>query len=173
MNSPTLVSFKIILANLNCLPLYTSYNKLVKSYQKIMMGFILNCIKSIESLGSINILTLSNLPTHEHDIYSPCLLFFNILRSEYRFYMYFLCFFPLWFYQNTIHMPSYCSVAQSCLPLCDHMDCRTPGSSVFHYLPEFVQTPVHRVGDAIQPSHPLLSPSPPDFNLSHHQGLSQ
>ena len=53
------------------------------------------------------------------------------------------------------------SVAQSCLTLCDPMDCSTPGLPVHHQLPEFTQTLVHRVGDAIQPSHPLSSPSPP------------
>ena len=53
------------------------------------------------------------------------------------------------------------------------MDCSTPGFPVHHQLPELVQTHVHRVGDAIQPSHPLLSPSPPTFNLSQHQGLFQ
>ena len=52
------------------------------------------------------------------------------------------------------------------------MDCSTPGFPVHHQLPEFAQTPVHRVGDAIQPSHPLSSPSPPALNLSQHQGLS-
>ena len=63
------------------------------------------------------------------------------------------------------------SVAQSCLALCDPMDCSTPGLPVHHQLPEFTQTPVHWVGDAIQPSHPLSSPSPPALNLSRHQGL--
>jgi len=53
------------------------------------------------------------------------------------------------------------------------MDCRTPGFPVHHQLPELTQTHVHRVGDAIQPSHPLSSPSSPAFNLSHHQGLFQ
>ena len=53
--------------------------------------------------------------------------------------------------------------------LCDSMDCSTPGLPVHHQLPEFTQTHVHWVGDAIQPSHPLSSPSPPTFNLSHHQ----
>jgi len=53
------------------------------------------------------------------------------------------------------------------------MDCSTPGFPVLHYLPEFAQTHVHWVGDAIQPSHSLLPPSPPVFNLSQHQGLSQ
>jgi len=51
------------------------------------------------------------------------------------------------------------------------MDCSTPGPPVLHHLQDFVQTHVHRVGDAIQPSPPLLSPSPPAFNLSQHQGL--
>ena len=63
------------------------------------------------------------------------------------------------------------SVAQSCPTLCNPMDCSTPGLHVHHQLPEFTQMHVHRVGDAIQPSHPLLSPSPPIFNLSQHQGL--
>ena len=63
------------------------------------------------------------------------------------------------------------SVAQSCLTLCDPMDCSTPGLLVHHQLPELTQTHVHWVGDAIQPSHPLLPPSPPDFSLSQHQGL--
>ena len=52
-----------------------------------------------------------------------------------------------------------------------HLDCSTPGFPVYHQLPELTQTHVHRVGDAIQPSHPLSSPSPPTFNLAHHQGL--
>ena len=51
------------------------------------------------------------------------------------------------------------------------MDCSTPGFPVHHQLPELTQTHVHRVGDSIQPSHPLLSPSPPVLNLSQHQGL--
>ena len=63
------------------------------------------------------------------------------------------------------------SVAQSCPTLCDPMYCSTPGLPVHHQLPEFTQTHVHWVGDAIQSSHPLLSPSPPAFNLSQHQGL--
>ena len=53
------------------------------------------------------------------------------------------------------------------------MDCSTPGFPVHHQLPELTQTHVHWVSDAIQPSHPLLSPSPPVFNLSQHQGLFQ
>ena len=63
------------------------------------------------------------------------------------------------------------SVAQSCPTLCDPMDCSTLGLPVHHQLLEFTQTHVHRISDAIQPSHPLLSPSPPALNLSQHRGL--
>ena len=63
------------------------------------------------------------------------------------------------------------SVAQSCPILCDPMNCSTPGLPVHHQLPESTQTHVRRVSDAIQPSHPLSSPSPPALNLSQHQGL--
>ena len=62
-------------------------------------------------------------------------------------------------------------VTQSYPTLCDPMDCSTVGLPVHNQLPEFTQTHVHRVGDAIQSSHPLSSPSPPAFNLSQHQGL--
>ena len=65
------------------------------------------------------------------------------------------------------------SVAQSCLILCDPMDCSMPGPLVHHQLPEFTQTHANWVGDAIQQSDPLLSPSPPNFNLSQHQDLFQ
>ena len=63
------------------------------------------------------------------------------------------------------------SVAQSCLTLCDPLDCSMPGLPVHHQLPEFTQTHVHWVNDAIQPSHSLSSLSPPAFNVSQHQGL--
>ena len=64
-----------------------------------------------------------------------------------------------------------CSAAQSCETLCSPMDCSTPGFPVLHCLPELAQIHVHWVSDAIQPSHPLPSPSRPAFNLSQHQGL--
>ena len=72
-------------------------------------------------------------------------------------------------------MRAHCSVALSCPTLCDPMDCSTPGFPVHHQLLELTQSHVHGVGDAIQPSHPLLPPSPPPptFNLSQHQGLFQ
>ena len=65
------------------------------------------------------------------------------------------------------------SVDQSCLTLCDPMNRSTPGLPVHHQLREFTQTHSHRVSDAIQPSHPLSSPSPPASNPSQHQSLFQ
>ena len=63
------------------------------------------------------------------------------------------------------------SIAQSCLTLCDPRKCSMSGFAVYHQFPELIQTHVHQVGDAIQPSHPLSSTSPPAFSLSQHQGL--
>ena len=65
------------------------------------------------------------------------------------------------------------SIAQSCPTLCEPRDCSVPGFPVHHQCPEFTQTHVHQVGDAIQSSRPLSSPSPPAFSLSQHQGLFQ
>ena len=66
-----------------------------------------------------------------------------------------------------------CLVAQLCPTLCHPMDSSIPGFPVYHQLPEFIQTHVYWVSDAIKPSHPLSSPSSPAFNLSQHQGLFQ
>ena len=71
--------------------------------------------------------------------------------------------------KKEVYISQFSSVAQSCPTLCDPM----PGFLVHHQLLELAQTHVHRVGGAIQPSHPLLSPSPPAFNLSQHQSLFQ
>ena len=68
-------------------------------------------------------------------------------------------------------LSQFSSIAQSCPTLCDPMDCSMPGLPVHHQLPEFTQIHVHWVGDAIQPSHPLSSPSPPAFNLSQPLNL--
>ena len=65
------------------------------------------------------------------------------------------------------------SVSQSCPTLCDPMNWSMPGLPIHHQLPEFTQTQIHRVSDAIQPSHPLSSPSPPAPNPSQHQSLFQ
>ena len=86
----------------------------------------------------------------------------------------------MWYSHTTefcIYCVLYCiqftSVTQPCPTLCDSMNHSMPGLPVHHQLPEFTQTHVHWVDDAIQPSHPLLSPSPPAPNPSQHQGLFQ
>ena len=82
---------------------------------------------------------------------------------------------PSWGFPTCIPHVSYIvqfsSVALSCPALCNPTNCSTPKLSVHHQLPEFTQTHVHWVGDVIQPSHSLSSPSPPAFNLSQHQGV--
>ena len=82
--------------------------------------------------------------------------------------IFFFCYWLIWAlaYEK---LYQFSSVTQSCPTLSNAMDCSTPGLPVHHQLPEFTQT--HWVSDAIQPSHPLLSLSPPAFNLSEHQGL--
>ena len=80
------------------------------------------------------------------------------------------------YYLSYLGQPAYNqirSVAQSCPTLCDPMNRSTPGLPVHHQLPEFTETHVHQVSDAIQPSHPLSSPSPPAPNPSQNQGLFQ
>ena len=74
---------------------------------------------------------------------------------------------------NFLFFRKFSSVAQSCPTLCDPMDCSTPGFPVYHQLPELAQTHVYPVGDAIQPSHPLLSPSLLASNLSQNQDIFQ
>ena len=76
---------------------------------------------------------------------------------------------PLKYTMDAMDSVQFISFTQLCLTLWDPMNC----FPVHHQLPELAQTQVHRVGDAIQPSHPLLSPSPPAFNHSQHQGLFQ
>ena len=78
-----------------------------------------------------------------------------------------------WFKGLLGNSVQFSSVAQSCLTLCDPMNRSTPGLAVHHQLPEFTQTHVHRVSDAIQPSDPWSSPSPPAPNPSQHQSLFQ
>ena len=89
----------------------------------------------------------------------------NITRQTLRY---------IWIKADLKLCPSvqFSSVTQ-CLTLCDPMNCSTPGLPVHHHLLEFIQTHVHRVSDAIQPSHPLSSPSPPAPNPSQHQSLFQ
>ena len=79
---------------------------------------------------------------------------------------------------KTLEQPTYkyiycCSVAQPCPTLCNCMDCSTPGLPIPHRLLDFAQAHVHRISDAVQPSHPLTPSSPSALNLSQHQGLFQ
>ena len=89
-----------------------------------------------------------------------CLLNISITNNKSEFVV---------IYYYSVH---FSSVAQSCLTLYEPLDCSMPGFPVHHQLLGLTWTCVHRVGDAIQPSHPLSFPSPPAFNLSQHQGLS-
>ena len=84
--------------------------------------------------------------------------------------------FSNWLFSHAIFVLTFISVqfssvAQSCPTLCDPKDCSMPDLAVHHQLLELAQTHIHRVSDAIQPSHPLSFPSPPAFNLAQHQGL--
>ena len=80
-----------------------------------------------------------------------------------------LCTYPVVNFFSTMQISSVQPLSR--VRLCYTMDCSMPGLPVHHHFPELTQTPVHRVGDAIQPSHPPSSPSPPAINLSQHQGL--
>ena len=100
--------------------------------------------------------------------YSAILL---ILLSYFLFDSIFLLFFFLLLRHFLLYLVQFSSVAQLCPTLCDPMDCNMPGLPVHHQPPEFTQTHVHRVSDAIQPSHRLSSSSPPAFNLSQHRSF--
>ena len=115
---------------------------------------------------------------HIHLIQLNSLYFSSITENYYTSTLFRKCLLSLGLYLYIfiyiyIYSVQFSSVAQSCLTLCDCMNPSTPGIPVHHQLPEFTQTHVHRVGDAIQPSHPLSSPSPPAPNPSQHQSLFQ
>ena len=103
--------------------------------------------------------------THTHTHHRVC--HFNHLKWQ------FSCINYIHNVVNLFSSVQFSSVAQSCLTFFDPMNRSMPGLPVHHQLPEFTQTHVHRVGDAIQPSHPLSAPSPPAPNPSQHQGLFQ
>ena len=122
------------------------------------------CLKSVWQ--SFLLFTSHNQPPH---------IFLSFLWSRWDLSLNFestlrVTHFPLHiFYVHSL--VQFSSVTQSCLTLCDPMNCSTPGLPVHHQLPEFIQTHVRWVGDAIQPSHLLSAPSPPAPNPSQHQGL--
>ena len=114
-------------------------------------------------------------PVHLSFVLIPYYLLKNFERKKNREWFKFSSFSMDWcviFLISLSPLQSVSSLAQLCLTLCDPMDCSTPDFPVHHQLPELAQTHVHQVGDAIQPSHSLLSSFPPAFNLSQHQGLS-
>ena len=110
-----------------------------------------------------------HLSVHTHTHTHLQITFPKALSYDWEFFMgnkYIYIHLSFSFFLNSVS-----SVTQSCLTLCDPMDCSTPCLPVHHQLLELAQTHVHWVGDSIQPSHLLSSPSPPAFNLAQHQGL--
>ena len=110
-----------------------------------------SCLFSHQASDTLNPHRFPGAPHHYRTVSTSC---FSFLPTSFL---------------SSVHQFS--SVAQSCLNLCNPMDCSMPGLPVHHQLTGFTQTHVHGVGDIIQPSHPLSSPSPPTLNLSQHQGL--
>ena len=111
-------------------------------------------------ISSLEIYTIPNVSSHSH---KSCLLRTDVMKI-------------IMIYKNEkksdmFSSVQFISVTQSCLTLCNLVNRSMPGFPVHHQHPEFTQTHVHRVSDAIQPSHPLLSPSPPAPNPSQHQSL--
>ena len=100
------------------------------------------------------------------------MFFHRAKNSDIFLYLLRYFFYILVLLSGPISSVQFSSVAQSCPTLCNPMNCSTPDLPVHHQLLEFTQTHVHQVGDAIQPSHPLSSPSPLALNPSQHQGLS-
>ena len=139
---------------------------------------LFNLSEVISPLFSSSILGTYWPGSSSFSVISFCLfiLFMGFSRQEYRSCLPFLLQWTM-FCQNSPPWPvcvgcvQFSSVTQLCLTHCNSMDCSMPGFSVHHQLLKPTQTHVHRVDDVIQPSHPLLSPSSPAFNLSQNQGL--
>ena len=135
---------------------------MIKTLQKVGTdGTYINIIKAIYDKPTANIIlsgeileSISSQIRNKMRMYTLSPLLFNIVLE-------------------VLATVQFSSVAQSCPTLCDPMNYSTPGLPVHHQLRELAQTHVHPVGDAIQPSHPLSSPSHPALNLSQHQGLFQ
>ena len=123
----------------------------LQSFNYLKFRLLFNPNKSLDSLYNF----------YPETYFSLCIYFMNISHLKFLIYC------------SSKSSVQFSSVAQSCPTLCNPMNCSTPGLPVHHQLLEFTQTHVHRVSDAIQPSHPLLSPSPPAPNPSQHQGPFQ
>ena len=131
----------------------------------LVFGKVIFCLPVIESISNIwrQSTKVINLKLSQ---YYQLLTFKKIYITEVQFIYNVL----LLYYSDSVQ---FSSVAQSCPTLCNPMNRSTPGLPVSHQLPEFTQTHVHQVSDAIQSSHPLSSPSPPAPNPSQHQSLFQ
>ena len=140
---------------------------------------MLSCMSSLYTLDINTLVDVSFINTFSHSVGCPFILLIWCTKKKAASLLYILA---LNAQLKPNHEETAClrvkslqfsSVAQSCPTPCDPMNLSTPGLPVHHQLPEFTQTHVHRVSDAIQPSHPLSSPSPPAPNPSQHQSLFQ
>ena len=113
-----------------------------------------------------------NFLQHLHFLLSIVNVYIFVFAFSLAILTTFKFFFSIYYWLMSIFFKiQFSSVTHLCLTLCDPMDSSTPGLPAHHEFPEFTHTHVHWVSDAIQPSHPLSSLSPPAFNLSQHQGL--
>ena len=147
------------------------FSLMTNDVEHLFMGLLTTCIPSLKKMY-IQILCLFSIwLTFCCWIVRVLCIFWSPLSdiSFANIFSRFVNFFSLSWFSSV----QFSSVAQSYLTLCNPMNRSTPGLPVHHQLPEFIQTHVHQVGDAIQPSHPLSSPSPPALNPSQHQGLFQ
>ena len=129
------------------------------NFYPLMAGY-----QQLPSLN-INLLRFPNFTNQLLRRFIPTTIFVKVRLRH------FLLFIVLETKASRCFFTSVSSVAQLCPILCDPMDCSMPGFPVHHQLPELAQTHIHRVSDAMQPSHPLSSPLLPTFNLSQDQGL--
>ena len=144
---------------------YTSVSLLlshIQGYHYHLSKFHIHAFSSVQSLSRVRLCNPMNrstpgLPVHHH------ILFIHSSAGGYPH-----CFHACGCWKYSVQ---FSSVAQSCPTLCNPMNRSMPGLPVHHHLPEYTQTHVHRVRDAIQPSHPQSSPSPPAPNPSQHQSL--
>ncbi|CAN0512729.1 unnamed protein product [Rangifer tarandus platyrhynchus] len=125
---------------------------------------------TLQCFSPRNTLFNNNKYMYTHtQVYAHIYLYYIYIYVCICMYIYISVYVYVYIYQFS--SVQFSSRSQSCLTLCNPMNSSTPGLPVHHQLPEFTQTHVHQVSDAIQPSHPLSSPYPPTFNLSQHQGL--
>ena len=132
------------------------------------------CLRAEYKHKLFGILLDGRFVSSSHILSYPNIYLYQYIFIEIYFILYFIArIVPELVIRSSFGSVQFNSVAKLCLTLCDPMDCSMPVLPVHHQLPEFTQTHVHSVSDAIQPSHPVSYPYPPAFNLSQHQGLFQ